>query len=91
MNRRKGIPDKRGSSADRARRKHWLLAMHGDGTTCPCIHCGKGLDFNSIEQDRIIPGGPYNRKNVQPSCGPCNIRRGDSPITPFPPTLPAAS
>jgi hypothetical protein len=76
--------DKRGSSHDRRRRKLWMLAMFGDGQTCPCVHCGKGLDFNSIEQDRIIPGGSYSRRNIQPSCRPCNIARGDSPITPYP-------
>jgi 5-methylcytosine-specific restriction endonuclease McrA len=76
--------DRRGKAADRRRRKTWMLWKFGDGKTAPCTHCQKGLDFTTIEADRIIPGGPYNRQNVQPSCRPCNIRRGDSPITPFP-------
>jgi hypothetical protein len=77
--------DPRGSSDDRARRKSWLLAMFGDGTTAPCTHCMKPLDRQSIEADRIIPGGSYRRTNIQPSCGPCNWLRGDSPITPYRP------
>lgn len=81
--------DKRGKAKDRARRKTWMLWKFGDGTTAPCVHCGHGLDFTSVEQDRIIPGGSYARTNIQPSCRPCNIRRGDSPVTPYPPTLPA--
>jgi 5-methylcytosine-specific restriction endonuclease McrA len=76
--------DKRGKARDRRRRKLWLLAMHGNGDSCPCVHCGKTLTFDSLQQDRIIPGKSYARTNVQPSCAPCNIRRGDSPITPFP-------
>jgi len=77
--------DKRGSSEDRRKRKVWLLHFFGNGTTCQCVHCGVELDSNSIEQDRIIPGGGYSRKNIQPSCRPCNILRGDSPITPYRP------
>jgi hypothetical protein len=76
--------DKRGKAKDRRRRKTWMLWKFGDGTTAPCTHCTKGLDFSTIEADRIIPGGCYARHNVQPSCRDCNIKRGDSPITPFP-------
>lgn len=83
-NYRKGH-DPRGSSQDRRRRKTWLLAMYGDCETCQCVHCGTELDFKSIEVDRVIPGGTYARTNIQPSCGPCNRLRGDSPITPFRP------
>ena len=82
--------DKRGKAADRRRRKQWMLAKFGDGTRCDCVHCGKGLEFKTIEADRIIPGGSYARVNIQPSCRPCNIRRGNSPITPYNPSLPAA-
>ena len=82
--------DKRGRAADRRKRKVYLLWKYGDGETCQCVHCGKGLTFHTMEQDRIEPGGPYRRSNVQPSCTPCNKRRGNSPITPYPPTLPAS-
>lgn len=78
--------DKRGKATDRRKRKTWLLAYYGPA----CVHCGKGLDFQSVEADRIVPGGSYARTNVQPSCRPCNIRRGNSPITPYPLNLPAA-
>jgi hypothetical protein len=76
--------DKRGRAADRRRRKVKMLHLFGDGETCPCVHCQKPLTLATMEQDRIIPGGPYNMKNVQPSCKRCNLLRGDSPVTPFP-------
>lgn len=81
--------DKRGSSADRRRRKTWMLAYYGDGTHVDCVHCGRELTFTTVEADRIIPGGSYARVNVQPSCAPCNMLRGDSPITPFRPRITA--
>jgi hypothetical protein len=62
-----------------------MLAWFGDGTIAPCTHCECDLDITSIEADRIIPGGSYARRNIQPSCGPCNRNRGDSPITPYRP------
>lgn len=76
--------DKRGKAADRRRRRVWLLAMFGDHTTCPCTHCGRPLTIETLEVDRIVPGGSYARHNIQPSCGPCNLLRGDSPVTPYP-------
>lgn len=82
--------DKRGKAADRRRRKSWMLAYYGDGERAKCVHCAKGLDFQTIEADRIVPGGSYARTNIQPSCRPCNIRRGNSSITPYNPGLPAA-
>jgi len=82
-NRRKGH-DPRGSSADRLRRKVKLLYWHGDGETCPCTHCGKDLTIETLQQDRIVPGGSYRMSNVQPSCQSCNLLRGNSPVTPFP-------
>ena len=88
MNGRKYKADRRGKAKDRRRRQLWLLAYFGDGTTAPCTHCGISVTFGTMQQDRIIPGGPYNRTNIQPSCGPCNLRRGDSPKTPYPPSLP---
>jgi 5-methylcytosine-specific restriction endonuclease McrA len=76
--------DKRGKAKDRRRRKLKLLYRFGDGTTAPCVHCNKGLTYETLEQDRIIPGGSYAMHNLQPSCQRCNEARGDSPITPFP-------
>lgn len=87
MNGRAGKPDRRPGSKDRYRLKLWIMHKFGDGSTVACVHCNKGLSINEVERDRIVPGGPYNRKNVQPSCPPCNRRRGDSPITPYPPAL----
>ena len=72
--------DKRGSSADRARRKQWLLDAYGDGNTVPCWHCGDRLTKAALEADRVIPGGSYARHNILPSCGPCNKRRGTKPL-----------
>jgi hypothetical protein len=69
--------DHRGSAADRRARKNWMLATWGDGVKCPCVHCKAMLDFEAVEADRIIPGGPYARHNVQPSCRACNLARSD--------------
>lgn len=71
--------DKRGNSRDRAARKRWMLTAFGDGTTCPCAHCGTTLTYATVEADRIVPGGSYARSNVQPACRPCNLARSDNP------------
>lgn len=75
--------DHRGSAASRRARKTWLLSpdagFGGDGTTVPCAHrCGAVLTFATVEADRIIPGGPYARHNVQPACRDCNLARSDN-------------
>jgi 5-methylcytosine-specific restriction endonuclease McrA len=70
--------DKRGSNADRKRRKQWLLLTFGNGETCKCYYeCGTDLDYSTVEADRIIPGGSYRRDNVVPACRPCNLARSD--------------
>lgn len=68
--------DRRGSAKDRRRRKQWMLETWGDGRSCPCTHCGAPLSFETVEADRIEPGGSYRRTNVQPSCRGCNLERG---------------
>lgn len=70
--------DKRGNSADRRRRKLWMLETWGNGTTCACVHCECELDYDTVEADRKIPGGSYRRENVQPSCRDCNLMRSDN-------------
>lgn len=70
--------DKRGSAADRRARKNWMLSHYGNGEACGCVHCGATLTFNTVEADRIIPGGSYRRDNVQPSCRGCNLDRSDN-------------
>jgi len=70
--------EKRGSAADRRARKHWMLRTWGDGENCPCVHCGQPLTFATVEADRIVPGGPYRRDNVQPACRSCNLARSDN-------------
>lgn len=69
--------DSRGSAERRRERKWELLAKYGDGSRCNCIHCGCELTFETCQQDRIIPGGPYTLANLQPSCGTCNKRRSN--------------
>ena len=54
--------DRRGRAADRRRRKAWMLHIFGNGEVAPCVHCGQDLTFDTMEQDRIVPGGPYNRQ-----------------------------
>lgn len=80
MCRRCGEPDKRGSAKSRRARKRWLLATFGDGETCPCTWCGRDLTFHAVQQDRIIPGGPYRRDNLIPACADCNIARSNDRI-----------
>ena len=70
--------EKRGNSADRRARKVWMLKVWGDGEKCPCVHCGDPLSYETVEADRIVPGGSYRRDNVQPACRRCNLRRSDN-------------
>lgn len=70
--------EKRGSAADRRARKLWMLATWGTGKTCPCVHCGKRLNYETVEADRIVPGGSYRRENVQPACRACNLARSNN-------------
>lgn len=70
--------DKRGSSADRRRRRAWLLETFGNGVAAPCFwECGREVDETTVEADRIIPGGSYRRDNIVPACRPCNLARSD--------------
>lgn len=55
----------------------WVF-FGGNGVTVPCIHCGCELTFESVEADRIVPGGSYRRANVQPACRACNLSRSDN-------------
>lgn len=75
--------DKRGNNQDRKARKLWLLSVEkfgGDGTHVFCVHgCQTLLDYETVQADRIEPGGSYRRDNVQPACFPCNVARSDNP------------
>lgn len=72
----------RGSSADRARRRDYLLRTFesdaGPGT-CRCYRCGCVLTGEDVTVDRIVPGcqgGRYRRANIRPACGRCNSAAG---------------
>lgn len=54
-----------------------MLQEWGDGQVAPCVHCCRPLTFETVEADRIEPGGSYARVNVQPSCRQCNLARSD--------------
>jgi len=74
--------DRRGSSADRKRRREWLVSpasgFGGDGVTVACYwECGRELTTVTVEADRIVPGGSYRRDNIVPACRPCNLARSD--------------
>lgn len=69
--------EKRGNNKDRRARKIWMLSTWGDGSRCPCVHCGISLDYATVEADRIVPGGSYRRENVQPACRDCNASRSN--------------
>jgi len=72
----------RGSSADRAARRAYLLrtyeCIYGKGM-CLCWRCGKLLREGTLTVDRIIPGcrgGKYTRNNIRPACSGCNSETG---------------
>jgi 5-methylcytosine-specific restriction endonuclease McrA len=69
--------DMRPGAKVRRELRRWVLATFGDGITCNCVHCGTPLDNKMMQLDRIVPDGRYNRENIQPSCGSCNVRRRD--------------
>jgi hypothetical protein len=75
--------DARGNSYDKRARKRWLLSPDapygGNGSKVKCVHCLTDLTYETVESDRIQPGGTYARHNVQPSCRHCNASRGDNP------------
>jgi hypothetical protein len=77
--------NRRGSAADRAARRQWLLDTFGDGTTAACClrvssKCQGTVTFETITVDRYpVPGcegGTYRRGNIRPACGPCNAADG---------------
>lgn len=73
--------NQRGSSADRRRRKQWLLDTFGDGFTCLCSFqdCIEVLIFETITVDRIqlgMDGGTYRRNNIRPACAFHNSSEG---------------
>ncbi len=73
------LHDLRGNTEDRKRRRKFLLTKFGNGKTVDCVHCGKKLTEKTLTVDRIVPecqGGRYDRGNIQPSCKPCNDKRG---------------
>ena len=83
---RAGNGGDRGNSKQRRARKWHLLRLWGDGETCPCLYCGKTLDFATLEADRVKPGsagGSYRRENVIPACKQCNVLRGDKSLWTF--------
>lgn len=73
-----GGKDQRGNSTDRRRRKVWLLKMFGQS----CWHCGCRLWLETVQADRIIPGGSYRRDNIVASCADCNIARSNNLMPP---------
>jgi hypothetical protein len=73
----------RGGSAARRIRKQWLLDTFGDGENADCFlrlpGCCGWVDFATVWVDRKTKGcegGTYERDNIRPACGPCNMRDG---------------
>lgn len=54
-----------------------MLDTFGDGTFVACVHCGATLTLETLQADRIVPGGTYRRGNVQPSCATDNRNRSN--------------
>ena len=49
---------------------------------CVCNLCGRGIPFDLIVGDHIVPwirGGPTTLQNLQALCGSCNLRKGSDP------------
>lgn len=83
--------DGRGGAPARRRSKRNLLELFGDGQSCPCVHCGAPLTFETLQRDRVVPpryshplAGSYSLANLQPSCGDCNKRRSNRTCEPAP-------
>lgn len=77
----------RGNSADRARRRLWLVTTYAADQTvdgapaCRCYRCGTLLTVDTVTVDRIVPGcagGRYVRNNIRPACATCNSVTGGS-------------
>lgn len=75
----------RGSAADRAVRKQWLLDTFGDGKRTQCLlrsspECARWVTLATISVDRFplagCEGGTYRRDNIRPACLPCNSVTG---------------
>lgn len=74
------VNDRRGNNRDRAARKHWMLRTWDVDLppwNCRCVHCGCVLSYDTVQADRINPGGSYRRENVQPACNSCNRSRSN--------------
>lgn len=73
----------RGNSADRRRRRRFLVIAYAadvDGF-CRCYRCGVLLDEATVTVDRIVPGclgGRYVRSNIRPACADCNQETGSA-------------
>jgi hypothetical protein len=35
------------------------------------------LSYETVQADRIVPGGSYRHENITPACGRCNIHRAN--------------
>lgn len=70
----------RGSSADRRRRREWLVETFGDGTSVKCSTCPEVLTVETVTADRWplagAEGGRYVRGNIRPMCARCNSSAG---------------
>jgi len=77
--------NQRGSSLRRRERRAYLVKTYRADVTldgvpaCRCYRCGTLLTEETVQADRIKPGaagGTYERSNIRPACGPCNITTG---------------
>ena len=76
--------ERRGNSRDRARRRAWLLETFDPDLGPDRARCHLGLsdvcpgtvDRWTLTVDRITPGGPYTRDNIQPACSACQNTQG---------------
>lgn len=63
----------RGNTTTRRRRRERLCEFYGHR----CWHCNVRVTVDTVQADRIDPGGRYVWANVQASCAPCNRTRSN--------------
>lgn len=63
-------------------KRQWELLKESYGNRC--AYCG--IDSKRLQTDHVIPlahGGWHTARNIVPSCGPCNQRKGTGPALPY--------
>lgn len=63
-------------------KRQWQMLKESYGNRC--AYCG--IESKRLQTDHVIPlchRGPHTARNIVPSCGPCNQRKGAGPALPY--------